>query len=219
MGFLRAMATLQGATLLPEDRFINTFHFEWFGAGATYETSKDAIAAAVKQFYITDVANSRAVRDFLSPFVVSGTISTYDLSLPEGEREPTEYPMDLPAQAETATMPEECCICLTLTGDPPITPRRRGRLYIGPLTATNEVIEYGSPTGPTRVQVVGSSSVANTIQASAHRLISDTTNNWVIRSVTPSENFVQITGGYVDNAFDTQRRRGPDPSVRLPVVG
>jgi hypothetical protein len=38
---------------------------------------------------------------------------------------------------------------------------------------------------------------------------------WCIRSTTPSENFVPIVGGYIDNAFDTQRRRGPADTARL----
>jgi hypothetical protein len=37
---------------------------------------------------------------------------------------------------------------------------------------------------------------------------------WSIRSITPVENFVPIVAGWIDDAFDTQRRRGPDPSFR-----
>jgi hypothetical protein len=37
---------------------------------------------------------------------------------------------------------------------------------------------------------------------------------WCIRSVTPTENYVPITNGFIDNAFDTVRRRGPKTTTR-----
>jgi hypothetical protein len=37
---------------------------------------------------------------------------------------------------------------------------------------------------------------------------------WVIRSTVPLENFIQVTNGHIDNAWDTQRRRGPATTAR-----
>lgn len=214
-GFIRAQAVFQGATNLPEDRFINTFHFEWFGSTADYDEAKVIAGGSVESFYLLSNDNGRSLRQLMSPFIVGLTINVYDLSVPEGEREPWVQESVWTDSTVTANMPEECAVCLTLVGVPPITPRRRGRLFFGPLVSDSDVIVYGNDDTPTRVNISTSQSVGVTLSQAAETLRTTTDQTWCIRSVTPSENFVPIAGGWIDNAFDTQRRRGPDPSARL----
>jgi hypothetical protein len=40
-------------------------------------------------------------------------------------------------------------------------------------------------------------------------------NGWSIRSSVPTENFVPVVAGWMDNSFDTQRSRGTDATVRI----
>lgn len=214
-GYMRVQAVFQGATNVPEDRFINTFHFEWFGAGATYADQSPIIAQAVDDFYTSEGSNARSLDQLMSPFIVSATINTYDLSLPEGEREPTTYTLELATTSVTPNFPEEVAVCLSLAGAPPVTPRRRGRLFFGPLVADSDVVVYGNATTPTRVNITSAQSVGVTLAERAETLASSELFNWCIRSVTPSENFVAIVAGHVDDAFDTIRKRGPDTSARL----
>lgn len=211
----RCMAVFQGATLLPEDRFINTFHF-YNVPGLPYDGSgsyADRMHNAVSGFYL-DVHGSAAVSTYFSPFVISEfTTVSYNLGLPVGEREPRTETYTMGARSGTG-LPEEIAVCLTLTGDPPTTPRRRGRLYIGPLTSQSQVIDQGSGSFPSRVQLAQANCLADTLAHAAAGMLGDPELTWCIRSVTPNENYVPITGGWIDNAFDVIRKRGPDPTER-----
>jgi len=207
-------AVLQGATGLPEDRFVNTFHFEWIGAGETFLTQAPVLTGAVEAFYLVAASNGRSLSQLMSPWITSITTSAYDLSLPVGEREPQTITLAWPDSSVTTNMPEEVACCLTIHGDPPVTPRRRGRLFIGPLVSNADTMVSASNTSPTRVNITTNQSLGNTLILKGNELINDARFNWVIRSVTPAENFVNVTGLWVDNAFDIIRKRGPDPDAR-----
>lgn len=212
MAICRVMAVFQGASLLPEDQFVNTFHFAEFGTTQSGEYEQDC-ADAVGAFYV-DVVSGETMGSFLSPYVKRVFVTkSYNLSIPEGTRVPTITGWTLPAGA-TEGMPEEVAICCTLEGAPPVTPRRRGRIYIGPLTNYTFTRESATTTLPCRPNFSTSSSVGQQLINRCAILASKHALGWSIRSVTPTENFVKIVGGYVDNAFDTQRRRGPDPTAR-----
>lgn len=214
MPSLRCQAVFQGASGLPEDRFVNTFHFTWV-TGDSYLDMVAAATAKVDDFYTASPGTEAAIGSYLSPYVNRAfVVKGYDLSLPPGEREPFEWPSTLPATTATG-LPEEVAICLTIRGAPPVTPRRRGRIYIGPLSDTTNVIVPASTGGPARPKVTSSNSVTEAILESAAALAGGPgLPVWSIRSVTPTENFVLVNDGYIDNAFDTQRRRGPDPDFR-----
>lgn len=83
--------------------------------------------------------------------------------------------------------------------------RRRGRIYIGPLKTTTST--NGRPNS-TAITTLATASSALGIDLNA---VADTT--WCVWSPT-SGTAVPITDGWVDNAFDTQRRRGWDPTSR-----
>lgn len=214
-GMMRAQAVFQGATNLPEDRFVNTFHAEWIAPYTDYATAAVQWAVAVEHFYVTAGSNGRSIGQLMSPFISKLDILVYDMSLPEGEREPYTLESTYTPTSGTNTMPEECAVCLTLHGAPPITPRRRGRLFLGPFKHDSDVIDNANASLPTRVNLEGGQAIGDTIKAAAVALRDYEGFNWAIRSVTPSENYIPITGGWIDNAFDTQRRRGPDPTARL----
>jgi len=216
----RVQAVFQGATLLPEDRFINTFHF--LGQVGTPDADiRTALHAAVQGFYFNSYGRSASVGGYLSTFIVTEWQTViYDLSLPEGEREPDAFTWDLPTRSGVG-LPEEVAVCLTLAGAPPVTPRRRGRMYVGPLLNLSQVIDDSSTSTPTRVNTTDNQSIGNQLAVAAKHLVDEPLIEWCVRSITPSENFVPIVGGWVDNAFDIQRRRGPDPTVRRlwPIAG
>lgn len=214
-GIIRAQAVFQGATNLPEDRFVNTFHSEWSGAFTDYDTARIDWAVAVETFYLVAGSNGRSVAQLMSPFISSMQIITYNMDLPEGEREPSVLNSTWVDPGGTNTFPEEVAVCLTLHGEPPITPRRRGRLFIGPLMADTDVRTNASNTMPNRVNIGAGQSIGSTLAFAAARLRDHANQNWCIRSTVPTENYVPIAGGWIDNAFDTQRRRGPDPTARL----
>ena len=207
------MAVFQGGSLLPEDRFINTFHFNDIGA-AVYEDFKVEACTRVRAFY-QGAGTEGALGPYLSQYIQRiWNIQAYDMTLPPGEREPYIETGNL-TTVSTGGLPEEVAICLTLHGESPITPRRRGRLYIGPLANQSNVLQQATSSLPARPEDSTASNIVDVLLEKA-TVLADVVSplKWCIRSVTPSENYVAVTGGWVDNAFDTQRRRGPDPTAR-----
>jgi hypothetical protein len=118
-------------------------------------------------------------------------------------------------------LPSECAICLSFHGDttglatdvPGGAPgprgdthpaaRVRGRIFIGPLN--QHVQSSGSPTRVSATvlgDIVGSAMALHTAMPS-----------WSVWS-RKNANTKLVTGGFVDNAFDTQRRRGEKASGR-----
>lgn len=210
MGLIRAQLVLQGGTALPEDRFVNTWHFDAVGDA---ETEADALTARLEDFYAgTNGGTQVAVGTFLSEFVSrTAEVRCYNLADPT-PRVPTTRTFTLPAHpgASNVDLPEEVAIVLSLEAEPPITPRRRGRLYIGPLNAT--AVGGGTTTTPARVDVQARQAL---VQAATRVLDGNASGAaWVIYSPTSGLS-PSVATGFCDDAFDTQRRRGPSPTGRL----
>lgn len=208
MPTVRVMAVFQGASNLPEDRCVNVFHFH-DPTNLPYEPAAGVCRDRVRDFYLEIVLGVSAVGAYLSQWLNRDfEVTSYNMLQNPGEREPTTDIHTLPTITSMG-LPEEVAIVGTLLGSPPSTPRRRGRIYIGPLR--DGVQEGGDESGPCRPNPAVTLAITSACSALAVT-VADTP--WCIRSVTPTENYVPIVGGYVDNAFDTQRRRGPDPSDR-----
>jgi len=206
------MAVFQGASNLPEDRCVNVFHFRRIIDG-DYDVESEVVRQRVADFYLEIRLAPSAVGAYLSQWLNRDfEVTSYNMSLPAGERTPTTDVFTLPTITSMG-LPEEVAICCTLQGAAPVTPRKRGRIYIGPLRLGTE--QGGDEAGPCRPNADVTLAITSAAAALASSIAA---HQWCIRSVTPTENYVPIAGGYVDNAFDTQRRRGPDPSERASWV-
>ena len=203
---VRAMAIFQGQTGLPQDRCINVFHFTGTGS---YDATAALAAANVENFY-TGTNTTAPIGAFLSPWLNRPfTINTYDLDQPVGERPPTVTAHTLPTSLSTEGYAEEVAVCLSYTSAVPITRRRRGRIYVGPLNIA--AVQSGTTAHPARPQA----SIMSDLTEAALRLATyGGLAQWVIRSSKPAVNYVTIHQGWIDNALDTQRRRGPKSSAR-----
>lgn len=205
MSHIRVMFIGHGPSNLPEDRVVNVFHF--VGPGS-YATDFNEAEVAVAEFFHSTVDATHSIGGWLSPWVSrEAELRSYDLTAPK-PRIPHIAPITLDGGL-TQGYAEEVAVCLSYYGEPPITPRRRGRIYVGPL-ATAAIVPADSST-PARPNA----SFIGDLTRAATRLADRTAVDWSVRSMTPSENFVPIRGGYVDNALDNQLRRGPDPTTRL----
>jgi hypothetical protein len=211
MAQIRAMFVGHGPSGLPADRVVNTWHFE---NGDAYADHGDAVVAALKKFYagiggaISGI--SAPIGSWLSAWVQrAAELRLYDLStaIP---RVPRIEPFDLSAARQSDGYAEEVAVCLSITSlAPPFSPRRRGRLYIGPLAVG--AIAASSSTLPARP---ASALITDLVVSAIY--MSDQVGgvDWAIRSTRPVQNFVGVGRGWVDNALDTQRRRGPDATTR-----
>lgn len=206
----------QGAGGLPEDRIVNTFHF--FNA-LSFDQHCNNLSVAMPSFY-NEVGSGENIQNLslaaqLSPWVQrEAEFRFYDLSLPEGERPPLILPFTLTDAQSAGGLPEEIALCLSYSGPPPVTPRRRGRIYFGPIAANTDT--EASATDPSRPVAI----LISDLMKAGRRLASydPTTIGWAVHSSVPNDNYVLITQGWVDNAWDIQRRRGPDASARTTWV-
>jgi hypothetical protein len=203
---VRAQVVFQGASELPEDRFINTFHFN--PAGGTLEDAAAAINPLLASFYGSGTGSlTRQFSPWIQPRIA--TTNYYDLADPT-PRVPVVSSFAIATPDSGGGLPEEVAVCLTLKGDPPESPRRRGRLYIGPLVANTNVINFA--TNLAQSSVSGALRVILQIQAGA-LLTAAGPLNWSIYSRV-TDTMVPVTHGHIDNAFDIIRKRGPDATLR-----
>lgn len=220
MATLRLMFVGQGASGLSEDRIVNTFYFD---NGDEIEAHRSAAVGALTNFYTATQLAGASVSRYLSPWIQrSAEIRSYDMDeLPQ--RSPVVHPITLEAAGDPTThIPEECAVVLTFRAAPPRTPRRRGRVYIGPLS--DFAVNVGTTTSQVTVDDVMQGVLCDAASALAGAGV-----GWAIRSagarvprlntdaplgaLLPTE-YYGVTNGFVDNAMDTQRRRGPDPTSR-----
>jgi len=137
-------------------------------------------------------------------------IKFYDLS----QLVPPNYPIgtttwNLPSNPGTDGLPSEVALCLSFQGErSPGFPqrRRRGRIYFGPLQA-------GTTSGgrPAAAMVTAMNTAIEALQVALL-----TNSNPATLSVwSPSDAIaVPVTDGWIDDAWDTQRRRGLARTVR-----
>jgi hypothetical protein len=233
VGLYQAVVQLVRTSGLPEDTVENVFHFKGDPLGGTVASEAADIATMLKSFYndtfesaSTDVANyigrqiSRAANVCK---VVVYHKDDFDRDTLFGSPDHTlSFTLD-PAQASTTEFPSEVAICCSFHGDltdvpetvgtpPNVTrpaARRRGRLYIGPL---NSAASAGGGATP---DPLTSANVQNALGRALRMLRSDDSpTRWGIWSKADEE-FYEIEGGYIDQAFDTQRRRGVASSARI----
>ena len=210
---LRALVTIPMDGLVPADYPTNTWYFDgddgnadasyWSGAHTLLTTFYQAIDQGI----------------FPQQVATSFNVKYYDM------RDPTpRAPEFEDAIAITSTgdmLPAECAVCLSFQAQ--ITSglnqkRRRGRIFLGPIqSAVGTVVN-------SQVRV---SSTARTLITGAAAALEDGialattgTLKWAVYSPTThaesniDDAFNDVTDGWVDDAFDTQRRRGPKPSTR-----
>lgn len=204
---------------MPSDpkTFSQTLYFHDTGVGLTPDEVADNIQALMSSFWndvnapgtITLASRmSSVIEPLLTRFFV------YDLGQ-AAPRTPYERTTGITAVAATDPLPNECAICLSYksgVGSPTsggtIDKNDRGRIYIGPLTVTASVAV--ADRGDARV----AGNMTQAIVGGAELLLAGTAElEWVQYSRTLNQ-FQIVSGGFVNNAFDTQRRRGVPESSR-----
>lgn len=198
---------------IAEDGVINTFHFT--GVDDLTDMA-DAITLRLRAFYTgVPAPETYAIGRYLSGELqlAGARIKYYDWDDPEPRAPFMDVSAGLveSARAQTSNMPGEVALCSSYRGSlqsGTIAARRRGRVYLGPLNVGASVgatVEPARPDGTFRAIVARASeqlAAASTLGA-----------RWVVWSRVNSE-AVPIRYGWVDNAFDTMRKRGVKPSTR-----
>lgn len=206
---IRAQVVLPGKSGLPEDRFVTTWAFQADGASADEADEAEVAADLIEFFNVAAAPSTLTVGSMISNVVNRNAceVRTYRMatSIP---REVTVTPFTL-GGSEIDGLPEEVALTLSFYSTRNL-PRQRGRVYIGPLVNTISVAD--GTTGRRKPASDRQSSLVN----AAIRLSQKpaTRPEWCVLSRTAGVLY-PITHGWVDDGFDTQRRRGLSAKSRV----
>jgi len=200
MAHYKMVARLVMDSGIPDDAVVNTWHCDALVLPDGWETFRDDLLA----FYQT-------VDALLSANVAATghTLTTYAMADPEPRAPINTVSLGTLTTGATA-MPPELAICLSFQGQRisgTSQARRRGRVYIGPLKNSNvSSTDMNLDTTVTDALRDAGQALVNASNASADY-------TWCVYSAA-DDALVPVHNGWVDNAFDIQRRRGLTASQR-----
>nr|CRY96824.1 hypothetical protein [uncultured prokaryote] len=194
MASIYAQVILKLASAIPADYSTNTFSFEMTNSG----TNIDAVTLNLKDFY------SSLVSTFL-PATVSQNGHIVKWYLHGGP--PPNYPQaetgfNLATAPSGTGLPSEVAVALSFQGDriPGQEQRRRmGRVFIGPLRESTST--------SARPAAAAKTALANAGEQLMTDVLADSDGYWAVYSKVNGSS-TEVTNGWVDDAFDIQRRRG-----------
>lgn len=184
---------LRHESLLPEDVYVNTLHFD-VNAPDTLGGTCDDIAAAYT-----------AQLSLFAGQINGMTIKAYP---PGPNPSGPEFQKDYPFDASGNNSPAEVCCCLSYaTVDDPeqSVPRRRGRIYVGPVAGS----QLSGNERPTQFMRDSLLSLGQGIASAGNA----SNSTWLHYSKRDNA-YTKIESIWVDDAWDTQRRRGLAPTLR-----
>lgn len=120
--------------------------------------------------------------------------------------------------APPAQLPDEVALCLSFHGQFASgikSARRRGRVFLGPWAASQVEPTGGTNGRPLAALVDAVKAAADTLMGYNDDLIGGVANGvqWGVRT-DQDDLTAPVVGGWVDNSWDTQRRRGLAPSFK-----
>lgn len=195
----RFQVTLHTTDANPANYITNT----WYGdvAGVPGRVN---MANAIEDFY----------QNLITYFSVSIAQNGHDLVVyamddPEPRAPVLDTSFNLASAPTGTSLPAEVALCLSFQADRVSgisQARRRGRLYFGPWDTT----ALGTDQRPSPALVTTLSNAATAFLAQS---VTDTDWLWVVYS-TVLDDISYVSNGWIDNAFDTQRRRGLEYTAR-----
>lgn len=241
MAIIRAQAVLKHVSGLAKDNCVNTFHFT---GDPDVQAVRDDINASIRAFYQTvppNVVDSLA--EFMSSSISTLDVNLYVVpgTLDETGREtPTGPPIQTYlgsagsfssiTKMDNQNLPQEVALCVSYQGTPGpgvVQRRRRGRIYIGPLNASAV-----ATSGIARPAL----GIRNVLSEAFVKLAQDVDNSAelvVYSRPYPGRGVIERPGRaplpaiaarpaatvnvdqvWVDDEFDTQRRRGLERTGR-----
>lgn len=214
---------LPPASGLSQDKCVLDFAFARIDESAPSETDDTNIANALAAFFNTNGPDGVSVAKYISPFIARTpavpVAKFYNIVV--GSLGSPRRSISLPAlvaPTSSTGLPCEVAACLSFHADETgilehvggtrPAARRRGRVYIGPLIP-GAVAEATAP-------YMLATQFTDQLRTAAHALaVAVAAEDWVWCVWSRSDVTLRpVVGGWTDNAPDTQRRRGPDPTSR-----
>lgn len=203
MAVLRIQCSLQMESGIPEDRPTNVFHVTTDSSPFDPEVLVGVFEGAYQVF-----------EDWMSKDVAETghSIKIYDLADPEPRAPIWDDTFSLSTAPTGDPLPSEVCVCVSFQGtrvSGESQKRRRGRIYLGELGYQ----ALGTTGRPAAGCVTAAAAFGLFIAEAADTSTSPDMWRWGVYSRV-DEVFVPFADGWVDNAFDIQRRRGVAPTSR-----
>lgn len=204
--FLRAQVTLKHDTGLAEDHFVNTFHFDSDNAVAG-TAEKAGLAARLNVFY-------QALAPQMAS-VLSGELDVkiYNMADPE-PRVPIYVETFTGMAVGSTSLPEEVAMCLSYHAAPVSGEnqrRKRGRIFLGPISSTQNVVTSGRARPSDAFRGVALAAMANLVEglgAGDPRLAVFSPTILATTAGDLDAAYSDVVEVSVDNAWDIQRKRG-----------
>lgn len=199
MPTIAVQTTLKMTSNVSADFAVNTMHF----VNTDREAGADDIDVMIPALYDD-------LRPYFSSDVAQNghTIKMYDLTEPTPRYPYRTTTYNFTSAPGGAPLPHAVAICMSFQADRlsgVSQARRRGRIYIGPLNAT-QLTGGGRP----------SSTLINAVNTAASNLSSASISlgtDWVVYSQTLGTG-AEVTNGWCDDVYDIQRRRAREATSR-----
>lgn len=221
---LLAQAVFGTTNNISADRTVNTFHF--IGDSASADDDYVGAAYRVHDFYSGPAASSSTAK--LDYYLAndSGTnyhINVYDMADPK-PRLPHVFNAQLIGAGVLHDVPAEVALCASYYSGRNI-PRQRGRIFLGPLCLAALETTGAGPARPksdfldaiqaacVRLATTDDGVVKEPVSIFEYAVPADHHVSWAVHSVV-ANTWLPVTAGWIDNSFDTQRRRGPKATNR-----
>lgn len=227
---MRAQVTIPLDSGFPQDSLVNTFYFdgdEDLDGIATDADYHNNVFASLTGFY-------QAFDDLVFPESVApeATVRIYDMRDAKPRQPEFEDTFAL-TPALSPPMPNELAVCLSFQAvatSGALQRRRRGRVYIGPIrNHSNAVVVIDGQARPSLEIREAICNAADEMKQSDLPIGIGGSVRWSIYSRTTDlgvgspalpgtsidDAFHDVDNGWCDDAFDIQRRRGPDATARV----
>jgi hypothetical protein len=202
---------------LPKDQMVNVWHFSTAGA-KNGPVDGPLILAKLANFYGGKSGTSQsAITYYYSPMLSeASTVKVY--------AEEDTPPRVIAYQGtigitphSTQGLPEEVALCLSYDTGRNIK-GHRGRLYLGPFGSN--AAGAGDP-GNTPAASRPATALMTAMVQNAEQLVSDSSTGpvWCLRTSKPTVAYTPIVEGWVDNEWDSQRRRRIEATSRMSFSG
>lgn len=210
----RVQVVIPYSSGVPSDVITNTWHFESLDDEDITSAKLASLFSRLATFYSTVYTNTavKAMAGYLQP--ANTVMKAYNLADPKPRTAVREsvVPLSVGTQ-QNDTTPSEASIVLsfhTAYQSGISKASQRGRIYLGGLTTFQ--FDAGTIARSSQVKTATREAITGAANSLAANVLTDKWG-WTIWSDKLQQKFA-VAGGWVDNAIDTQRRRGQPATSR-----